>query len=250
MKQKRMTLILGLITSVLFLSGCGYNAIPELSEDEERMVVTYMADLLLTHDVNYQATVLNEQQKEQARALEERQKEELKKQLEEEEKRKEQQAIDRENRELETHEAEIVYNASDITTCAKVPEGIKLEFVNYGEFDSYPDGGGELFSFSPVTPTKAGNKLVVVRMQIANESSNTIEYNSMDIGARFRIIVNGEKYSCLNHLYGDLNLYIDDIEPNNSVEALLISEVPQDIEVSDVGLYIINSDKETFNIDL
>ena len=55
------------LSTVLLLPLCAcLNAIPELSEEDEAKVVRYMADVVLAHDQNYQARLLDEEEKQKA----------------------------------------------------------------------------------------------------------------------------------------------------------------------------------------
>ena len=247
-KRAISTILLG-FSLVLPLSGC-FNAIPEMTEEEEKMVVRYMADAVVQNDVSYQSRLLNEEEKEAALAEEARKAEELKK-IEEEQRLKEEKKKAEEGANSSQAPAEVVekvYSVSDMSNIMEL-EDVSFEYAGYETGEVYPMDIEDLgFGYS----AHADSTLLVLSFNVTNTSSEDMELDLSKVKAKYRIKINDEKkytpdFIPLNTI---MTMFKDTVPAGSSVKLDLVYEIPNDIDIDKLDLFLINSEKESFKINL
>ncbi len=232
--------------SLGLLAGC-YNAIPEMTEEEEIKVVRYMADAVLDHDVNYQARLLTEEEKEIA-LEEEKQKAEKLKEIEEAEKiKKEEEKAENTPDDVPVSEAQKVYTVEKISEYLGT-EGISYEFGGYETLDKYPKESENLgFAFT----ASDGNKLVIVKINVSSEMGDAY-VDFVTSNPRFRAIINNSiKVSPSKVPLDDvLNFYSGNIAAGEVKQLVLIYEIPEETSIETIDLSLSAFGKDSIKINL
>ncbi|MBO7375155.1 MAG: hypothetical protein J6U09_05035 [Lachnospiraceae bacterium] len=250
MNKRLISTILLSASFLISLTGC-FNAIPEMTEEEEKMVVRYMADAVIQNDVSYQSRLLDEEEKEAALAEEARKAEELKK-IEEEQKLKEEKKKAEEDSasssSTPTEVVEKVYTPADMASIMEL-ENVSFEYVGYETGNVYPMDIEDLgFGYS----AHENSSLLVISFNVSNTSSEDMELDLSKIKAKYRIKINGEKkftpdFIPLNTI---MTMFKDTIPAGGSVKLDLVYEIPDDTDIDTLDLFIINNDKDSFKIGL
>lgn len=244
--KKPLIYIVSLI-SLLSLSGC-FNAIPEMSEEEETKIVRYMADEVLAHDTNYQARLLSEQEKQEAMIEEAKKKEELKKIEEEEKKKKEEKEKDNTPDKVDTNVVTKAYGVNDMASYLDL-DGIEFEYKGDEVDMKYPDDDSDL-GFAYAAPK--GYKLLILKFNICNVSSSDVNVDLTVKKAKYRVLINSEEKisSSVVPLDNVMNFFATTISPSGMKEAVLLYEVPEDMSIDSIDLNLSALDKETIKIQL
>lgn len=233
--------------SILPLFGC-FNAIPEMSEEEEKMVVRYMADAVLQADVSYQSRLLDEEEKEAALEEEARREEELKKIEEENKIKEEKKKAENTPDSHEVTQIEVTHTDKDIAAFLGL-EGVEFTYAGFESAGTYPTDVADLgFGYSAHENTK----LLIVSFDLYNVTDNDLDINIAGLKARFRIIVNGEErytpdFVPLNTV---LTMYSDTLGAGQKQKLDLIYEVPEDLNVNTLDIQITTQSKDQMKFKL
>lgn len=218
------------------LNGCG-NAIPDMTEEQQDMVTEYAAQLLLKYDANYQNTILTEEQSREAE-------EELIREAELE-------ALVRERQEMqETDENEDGGSSNedpaepetpvytDVDSFFGLSDSVEIEYAGYLVCDSYPENVQANDWQGVARATSANSKLVVFTFTVKNVSGGDYLLDMASLGAKFSFRINGEitKSSLTTLLTNDLMMYRDTIPAGETVDAVLLIEMPAEDTESFTGI--------------
>ena len=229
--RKKITGIVILIFITAFAAGCG-NKIPEMTEQQQELIVEYAAGTVLKYDKNYESKLVE-------LTLEE---------TVESEPVKEEEAPDSENEEEEVvngsgEEVTVIDNTEAATTVASIEEFLQIDsvaitYTGYETCDMYPEDteSSELYFFMNATQ---GN--------IENFSGAEKEVNIAQSNVRFKVSVDGvEKNALTTMLLNDLAYYNGMLAAGESAELVLICEVPveQSENISSLALVLKNVDNE------
>lgn len=211
---------------MMSLSGCG-NAIPDMTEEQQSMVTEYAAQLLLKYDANYQSTILTEEQSLEAE-------EELIRDAElavlvQEQQAMQQAAVGNQNnggREDTSEPGEPVY--TDMDSFLGLSGSVEIEYAGYLVCDSYPVGTEGNDWQGVARATSSNSKLVVFTFTLKNVSGSDYMLDMASLGAKFTFRINGNitKASLTTLLTNDLIMYQDTIPAGESVDAVLLIEMP------------------------
>ncbi len=226
-------LILSLL--LVFSGGCATDdAIPQLSDEELRMVEEYAAHLLLKYDSNYRATTLKEEEMAAERERLERlaavQAQIAKEKAEKEQKMKEESHDDGGKGDGSGEgggpgSQEPVY--TDIDEFFGI-EGLDISYSGMMSVSRYPLVT-EDNSWQGVVNATAGNTLLVFSYTIENVSGTDQLLDMASYSPRFTFRINNSfsKASMMTLLQNDLALYRDTIPAGESREAVLVIEITQ-----------------------
>lgn len=246
--NKRLFFILSSFLSLLMLCSC-MNSIPELSEDEEVMVVRYMADSVLEHDINYKDRLLSDEDVEKALIEEQKKAEQLKKIQEEEQKKKEEQAKENVPDTIETKDVEKVYVDSDISDYIETDD-IVFSYKGYHFSNRLPENDNELAFV--VAPSSDEDTLLVIDFDLCNNTDGNVSFlMSKDI--KMKAIINDKKRvsPMVTFLDEDLNCNIEkQIPAGGTYHAILVFEIPKEEEIEKLGLSVTYPGKDKINIGL
>ena len=212
---------LPLIMTGIWLTGCG-NAIPEMTMEQQELVVEFAASELLKYDVNYQSKLTAPEPEQQP---EEEQGEQPKEPLIEEETLPEEIIADTDVTIVDntgTVEAQNISIADflDLT-------GVEISYAGYETVDTYPEGEAkEAYFFMSATE---GNKLLVLRFCALNVSGEELSIDLSKSQTRYKIILNGtEKNALTTMLLNDMAYYQGTLAANESIELVLLCEIQDD----------------------
>lgn len=242
--RKQVTGGLAVICSALIATGCG-NSIPEMTEEQQELVVEYAAGVVLKHDKNYQGKLVEFTLEENV-VMEEG----------------ETTAAPESGEVPETAESEaddvtVIDNTENVEEITYTIESflqldsVNITYTGYEISDFYPSEteGDDVYFIMNATD---GNKLLVLKFLTENVSDRDVELNIADSNVRFRIDVDGvEKNALTTMLLNDLAYYQGTLAAGESTELVLICEVSDALaqEISSLSL-IVRSVDNTATISL
>ncbi|MDF2611737.1 MAG: hypothetical protein K0R92_3211 [Lachnospiraceae bacterium] len=228
--MKRMRILLVMLF-MFILTGCIQEY--KVTEQQSNATAEYMAGLLLKYDENYMQGLISEEEV-----------------LQEEASMGEADAINptptlspTEGATVST-EGKVADSEKDYTLTEVIGEkNFEIEYTGYKVTESYPeDTDSAYFSLTP----REGNQLIVASFIVKNKSDKEKTLNLSKAKILYQLDVNaGTIYKpSLTLLENDLQ-YIDITIPEGEAEpVLLIFEVPEGTDMSDINL-IVSNDKKT-----
>lgn len=216
-----------ILTASLLLSGCG-NQIPDMTEEEQAMIVSYAAEVVERHDSNHPSRLESEEVVE-LKKEEEAQKEAKKEQLKQEEAAKAEETKNNEASSSEAAKQKVELTLDDVVGA----DGFSFSYEGYELDDSYPDTGEETYFAMDATE---GQKLLVLKFLAHNVSGEDRELSMVSSGVRFKITAGGKTQNALTTmLLNDFSNFSETIPGNGTQELVLICEVPADGSVTEGG---------------
>lgn len=220
----------------LFFAGCS-NEIPELSEEQQEQIVEYAAGIVRKYDQNRPVKLksLEEtQQVVQAQIETQKALEEL----------KEQQAQEESSMQPDSGVAVVDSPQAIEATLESLlkADGVSITYFDYAIKDFYPDTADGMYFLMNAT---AGNKLLVVKFLVQNNSGTDASLDVISTGSRFRVQVNGETKNALTTmLLNDLANYQGTIPAGESEEVVVVCEIPEEQanDIESLALNIRNAD--------
>ena len=231
--KKAGTFLCGILAAAL-LTGCG-SAMPDLTQEETDLISEYAVGILLKYDKKHESRLIDTTAYEDVADVTEEAPEEIPE--EEEEQEPESPAGDTEVIDV-SHDEETAAVPATIEEYYGI-EGIKFQYLGYDLTQSYPPDtdGGNLFFAMDATD---GAQLLVLRFMASNVSSYDLNLNMLNVGAKFRVSVNGEARQNVltTMLLDDMQSYNDVIPAGSSVELVSIVEVPQSTSVGTIDFIL------------
>lgn len=238
MKEVLRALIIG--TVGICLCGCG-NTIPEMTEQEQELVVEYAANELLKFDKNHVVKLTELEEEEPAETPEEATPD--KTQPEEKEEPEDKGGV----------------TADDVTVIDQTGENASIENVSIEQFlglsdaeisytgyeiaDSYPsDGTEEVYFFMEATEN---SQLLVLKFDLKNTADGEKEVNLADSQVRYKIGINGAEQNALTTmLLNDMAYYQGTLAAGESTELVVVGEIPSDQadQITDLALVMKSVD--------
>lgn len=215
--------VMAILIAASMITGCE-NAIPELTEEQQDLVVEYAASTLLKYNKNYENKLVSIKEVE----AEEQKAAEMKAAIEAMNKLKED--AETEEKQNETAEAEVIESAEPQVPATLEEilqlEQLSFEYTGYEAADDYPEQGEELFFVMSATE---GNKLLVLKFQVSNKSDSEALLDMNQTGVRFKLAIDGEEKNALTTmLLNDMAYYQGTIAPGESTELVLVWEIPEE----------------------
>lgn len=222
MTNKKTKPFITILTGAMIVSLCGCgNAIPNLSEEQEALVVEYASTAVLKHDANYQgklvdlSTITNE---------EEVPPEEITQAPVEETNIPEEPApVQEPQPEADSaaqQEEEVQVNAEQILGL----QNVSLICSGYEVDEFYPKNGNEIYFVMNATP---GNNLLVVKFTLKNLLNEEQDIQIQPGTVRVKINLNGEEKNALTTmLLNDLATYQGTLGPDEETELVVVGEYP------------------------
>ena len=207
------------VAASLCMTACGAS-IPELTEEQNALVVEYAAGLLLKYDANYENRLVEESEPEEEppAVTEEPPAEEPQPAEEQETEAPEVVDISEEPEAVVYHSIEEFYGI----------DGVTVTFMGYELKDMYPDQGEEEMFFA--MNASEGCKLVVMHFDVTNVSGQDKALDMLSLNTKFKISFNGEspRYALTTMLTNDLASYNGSIAAGAKEELVLIAELQED----------------------
>ncbi len=241
--RKRVISGVAVVCSALISTGCG-NTIPEMTQEQQELVVEYAAGTVLKYDKNYEGKLveltLDETSLEEEKAAPESENE-----------------IEQEIAEPKKDDVAVMDNTEDTEDVIQNIESflqldsVRVTYTGYETDDFYPreSGGDELYFIMDATE---GNKLLVLKFLVENMSATDRELDIAQSNVRFKIAVDGvEKNALTTMLLNDLAYYRGVLTAGESTELVLVCEISnqQAEEISSLELIMKNVD-DTATISL
>ncbi len=218
--RKTFGLLLAAAAS-LGMTACGA-AIPDMTEEQNAVLVEYAAGLLLKYDSNHHGRLVDaEDLEEEINAEPEAPQPEEEAQPEEE---PENTATVVDNTQ-ENQEEETVYRSIEEFYGL---DGVAVEFSGYEIKNMYPDDNTDELFFA--MSASAGCKLVVLHFDVSNVGGQDKDLDMLSLDTKFKISINGEtpKYALTTMLTNDLASYKGTITAGGLESLVLVTEVPEE----------------------
>lgn len=237
--MKKQILLIFIVVFGISFAGC-ISAIPEMSPEEEALVTTYMADLLLKYDKNYQSAYMDEEEVSEAIVKEEAGR------IKAEEIKKAEEAAKKAEEEENTPEDIVVEEnpvSGDITNLSEYLDmaGATVEYLGYETVTRYPDTDEIGFAMTPTD----GNELVVLKFNMVNLSSSDLEVDMMSKDHSFVVYLNNTRHVVLNtFLENDISLFQGVLPIETGQELVMIIEKPsgETIKTMELEVYAPSRD--------
>ena len=226
--MKKKLCLTALLILTLALTGCGVT----LSDEQNRIIAEYAADLLLKYDVNYQSqyadSSLNTMESEivtttEATTTEAR--------TEENATEEEPGSADRDVSSEATTESTGTVSASGLSDIADMigMSGASIRYDSYSVTDYYPsyDQEGAFIYLE----ADEGYKLLVVRFDLENQSSQDMEVDLLNEEIAYKLLMNGNKAAkpMLTILMDDLGTYRSTLSAGGTDSAVLIFQISNNL---------------------
>lgn len=239
MVKKISAICLSILLCVSCLTGCG--SFPNLTDEEQDIIAEYAADLLIKYTAN-SPNRLTDTTGVVAQTPEpiEEEKPVVEEEVVEEVPQNDAEVLDSTSQEMQ--EATSTYAT---IADALLLQGVMVDYQEYSILDSYPDGGESYFSLDATS----GSKLLVLRFNITNNSSESIALDFMESSTRFKVSLDGMGYknTLATMLLDDLSTYVGTIPAGGMEEVVLITEWKEEDlnNISALTFYIKNNDDIT-----
>ncbi len=232
--MKRMGIIL-LLTIALSLTGCMKDY--ALSEAETGIVAEYMAGLLIKYDDDRETSLIDRDELFLDQGSDDRAKNDLQTSTAPTPPADESESGNDESGSKENAESD-AYTVSEVIGV----EGLDIQYISYKLYNSYPED--ETNSYFSITP-REGNQLLVASFSIENKTNDNIKLDlrKADISYQLDINVGTIRKPYVAFIENDLRLINIMIEKNTTRTAVLIFEVPKDLDMSDINLIISRGSK-------
>ena len=209
-----------IVAGVLPMAACG-SSMPELTEEQNKLIVEYAAGLLLKYDENNHGRIVEIE--EVAEPVEEQEvpvEESVAEEPEVTEAPENQQTPD----EVQMEEAIAERSIEEFYGI----EGVTITYTGYEVKDTYPDTTGEDLFFA--MNASAGSKLLVFNFNVTNVVGQDLNLDMAAHDTKFKISINGEspKYILTTMLMNDLSSFIGTIPAGASENLVLVSEIPEE----------------------
>lgn len=239
---KPVVMVCLLCIGMVALTGCDSL---DYTTEQEDVIANYAANILLRHDKNYKSDYISEEDTTS--------KEEDTKVTEEETT-----AVDNsvngdgksDGNNSDTNVGN-VSSAEDVTGALHLPDGVTAQYVDYDIVDQYPDDSStDIFVMKAV----ANSKLLVVKFNITNTTSQDISINIMSSVQKFKGIVNdAKKYNAqLTLLLDALNTYEGTLKAGTSQTLILVYQTQldekDDVKSLSVELTDISGNESVLNL--
>ena len=229
--MKKSNILCGFIIGVgLFLTGCGnsFDAMPNLTEEESRLIAEYASSILIKHDKNAGKLASDSEiaAADKREATLRANTEALQALLEDETEETSEEGQENSTSEGSAPSEPVAAAFEGIAQFCGL-DGFRIEYVGHSICDSYPPADSEELVFA--MDATAGNRLLVLQFVAENTTAEDLELNTLDRNIRFRISVNdGEMSNALSTLLlDDLASYKEVVPAGTSVTLVLTREVTE-----------------------
>ncbi len=245
--RKNIVLSVCTIIAMAMLAGCGpIPELPEMTEQQEKLVAEYAAGLLLKYDNSYDNALLSEealaaaeQKEEQERARLEKQKQLADEYVAKSANAKKEEKKESDNKTSDSEETvmtgpTIVANG-DIAAFVSL-DGIAMNYQGYKITKSYPEDGNNAFSID------AGNgmQLVIASFDMTNISSEDIAVDMFHNSTRYSLeLADGSvANNCQTLLLDDFSVYKDTVTAGKSEKVVLLFELNESSDLTGANIVV------------
>lgn len=245
--EKKKLLIISILTSASMLAGCG-STVANMSPEEQALVTEYATNLLVKYSPVSDRDLLNDAQLEEGIAKEAEDMERLQKTEEIAEAylqaaksgRKVEDKDTGTKKEEATNVVESIPQKS-VSQFFEEENNFSIEYTSYSLCDSYPESGKEEVYLA--MDATEGKQLCVVKFDVKNLTSTEQKLDMFAKKGRFALLMgDGTQINAQSTLLAnDLSTYIGKVPTGETREAVLVFEVPDDIqEIESMQLVMLN----------
>lgn len=272
MRNKNKGILIAIMLGMLFtLTACG-NEIPNLSEQDNAMVAQYAANLVMQYSDKYHSKLVDTSSVEDDNAVvEEQDQQEVSQDITEETAQSviEGDMVDTDTEDVGLEDvgledggledggledASLEDGGSEESPTLSIAQvlginGADIQYTGYEICDSYPNGEENPENMFFAMNANSGSKLVVLHLQVANNTAEPILLDTLSIQAKYRVVLNEAHTQnvLVTMLEDDFTAIKQDIAPQETMQAVVVAEVSQETadELQSVGLEIKSNDKKT-----
>lgn len=236
---KRLKCVVLAVGLCALLTGC--EKVIDLTDEQNKLIAEYAAELLLRYDVNYvdridegSATteeVILQNEDTEASTTEAQTTEAVTEELTTEESNKGQEiddTIEEDDMDADTTTNEVVGTEANIAKLIG-ESGVDISFKDYVLTDQYParDEDGKFIYLE----ASQGYQLLVLRFRVVNASQEAMNVSLIDKEIDYRVVCNGNKAAkpMLTILMDDLATLETVVSPEQEQEAVLVFQVSNDM---------------------
>lgn len=238
MKVKNVTklALLGVVSTLLM--GCG-NAIPEMTDVETTLIVTYASDVTLGHIREKQSRLIDTEKETVRRAeLAEKIKNFKKKALEEKQ-QEEEMAQEADSSNGSNQPAAAIQGVESMADFIGLDEGLQVSYDGYEIKKSYSDDEAE--EWEPTFDATTGKNLLIVKLKVTNQAGEPAVADVMSKEMLFSI--NGDNkmggMALMTMLLNDFAFAKDEIGAGESKRYVLITQIDENItETASLSLHM------------
>lgn len=233
MNKKSIAAFLAAAVMCAALTGCGENAIPDMTDEQIKSIGEYVAITMMKHDANHRSRLVDRAQLDKKPYV-----------PSEPAATKEPSgmgAVDN----TPVIDPAVIQNPYTMEEVLALPEGVTVAYSGHKTCDNYPDVV-EIGDLS--LPASKGNKLLALSFMINNITGQEQKVDLLSSGAKFRVTVNGS-YS-RNALYAagvlnNMSTYSGTIPANSGTEVVILVEVSEEMAsgIESISLNVKNDTK-------
>lgn len=223
---KKWCVAAGICMMTAALCGCG-GKYPELTEDEEQVILKYAATLLYDNDQNRDSRLMTED--EMILAMQRRAAHAYMPEPEPEPTPD----ADTEPDQSGTQPADDLIGGGETVETRTLAEffgfpGIDISYQGYFFTKSYPEESGDEFYFA--MDALYGNELLILQYTITNQNAAATQVDILDLKPRFRLFINdGEQINAMTTLLlDDMKTTNRTLEPGESCAVVVVFEVTEE----------------------
>lgn len=215
MNKKSIAAVLAAAVLCAGLTGCGKNAIPDMTDDQVKSIGEYVAITMMKYDANHRSRLVD-------RKLVEKEPNEPSKPIA----TKEPSGMGTVDN-TPVIDSTVVENPYTIEEVLALPDGVTLAYIGQRLCDSYPDTAeiGDFF-----LPASKGKKLLVLSFVINNSTEQEQKVDLLSSGVTFRVTVNenvSRRALTVAGLLKEMSTYSGEIPANSGVETVILVEVDE-----------------------
>lgn len=217
MNKKSIAALLTAAVICAVLTGCGENAIPDMTDEQVKSIGEYVAITMMKYDANHRSRLVD-------RALLDK-KPYVPPEPEATQAPSGMGTVDN----TPVIDSTVVENPYTMEEVLALPDGVMLAYSGQRLYDSYPDTGevGSIF-----LNASTGNRLLVLSFILSNTTGQEQKVDVLSSDAVFRVTVNGSysRRALATGLPDDITTYNNKTIPANSdTEVVILVEVTDEI---------------------
>lgn len=246
-RKKRVAWILIVTLIACLLVGCG-DEIPDLTEEQNRMISEYAVGLLMKHD-----------NKKYSRLVEVPEEEELQTYIEETlpDEADSEQLVPEENVEDAVEGAEEIADSAEIfyddTTVAKFLgfNGISIDYSHYSVASTYPENNSAVYY---ACDAREGYKFIILYFDITNNTDSEAAVDLTRYRVRYSLSLDGKKYRSSQSTLdpSDISYYKSTLLAGEKRECACVFEFPDEL-CSQIDIMLLemkkNNDRTTIKLE-
>lgn len=251
--NRKMLSILFICILMVCVTACG-NEIPEMNEQENAMVSEYAANLLLKYSSSYESRLVDTSKPPEGEEKNTQTPEAVADDMSDslpQEAGDDVSGQDAQLQETSEQQEPVGLEETPAMTIAKVLglEGVEVEYTGFRLCDSYPEKGSSEEDLFFAMNAAEGSKLLVLDLNVVNQTAENMACNTLAIPAKYRVILNGEHTQnvLVTMLLDDFSAMDVQLAPQESIHAVLVAELTQERanSLQSVGLEIKLDERKT-----